>query len=720
MVLKYKNQEIGSENYVEHYKDFFVKKYSNSSQILQRSLQASKILGVNNPLLWKLNNTIMLLKGMEYAGMNAENSEKYRQIRKVAWKALAKVTAEVQKKIGLRGKQIDGMWGKTTSFAYARYMNKGEPTQSTRNIVAKSKEKHGYYVYNPKYSSSQIWAVYAVSRDIVGEALDQSLEQNIIRLHSMEMRLKGDPRVGKIKDRKEYTKLKGEYLALKRKILKKLTKQVKLAQKHMGVTANGNALTFYRQLKYKGFNFRKYFTDENYTFVFEKSKGRSKEIKYKVEDLSDNERRIIAERLEIKPQELKDEHISKYVADVRQEIGTQLWKAFEGIYGKEWHIDELASFHQGVEKFRNAGYSEGYVYRVFRGLNKVYNIKYFGRYSVKQLNWQYQHTDLTRGTPILNKIANPIVYFVNQYDHNGAYNTIKTPASSFIYETSSKRYIARKMEDIKENSPGIKVTVVISGHGSTSSITLGRNKKEGQLTLKDNETFTDMKGATELIVLDSCETGAKEVVSNEPKNELSKGTTQGSEEKGTSIASEIAETTEATVVAPGYSIVSTSIIRTSHGIDVVMATGSLNNILVNEVNAVTSYYNEVIAQDKTNLFYSLRQDNQGNLRRFEEYDKTMMTLDAALRVARKVGDKHIIYLPASMFNGSRVETYYGKGVQMRDGKKWVRIELSSKDYKEYKERVKFWKQVRGHIRGLIEAAGDSEYVFNKRYDRFNR
>jgi hypothetical protein len=194
-------------------------------------------------------------------------------------------------------------------------------------------------------------------------------------------------------------------------------------------------------------------------------------------------------------------------------------------YRDKWEEGRDLAFSAGIkfddrEVFMNFAYAKETIgAQKTRAIYREYGIEYFARYSKKELESLYEHIGEKEDNRPLLLIGN------NKSDYNGGFyadmetRTLLTERGKhnkynvIIFEAETEEEFYEKATKFGEKYFGISV-LIIGGHGSANSITLGPgDSEENQLDLSDIKELKKLHGLfaeNPIIILDSCSTGANE------------------------------------------------------------------------------------------------------------------------------------------------------------------------------------------------------------------
>ncbi|MCX8205827.1 MAG: hypothetical protein N3H30_01205 [Candidatus Micrarchaeota archaeon] len=190
----------------------------------------------------------------------------------------------------------------------------------------------------------------------------------------------------------------------------------------------------------------------------------------------------------------------------------------EQVYGRIPSDLEVFHFMGGLARLEQTGVKDQKAMEMMVMLNKRFGITHFSRYSGDSLLKQYSSVDWSTGALKIDPSKEQVLYFGNQYDHNGAYLQHGKMAVDpltyagkqvFIYEGEEEKQFFSACNEMNKSVPR-KYDVIIAGHGSSSGIWLGDRNRIGEraeLDLTDTQ-FSTLNGHTGKIVLAACSTGA--------------------------------------------------------------------------------------------------------------------------------------------------------------------------------------------------------------------
>lgn len=147
--------------------------------------------------------------------------------------------------------------------------------------------------------------------------------------------------------------------------------------------------------------------------------------------------------------------------------------------------------------------------QVVTGLYQNFGMRYFGRYSEEMLEQQHESIGGAERPPVL-------VIFPHS-DYNGAFyaearqfDRLLGTHNVIVYERADEQGFYQAVRDFRRRY-GATGTIIIGGHGTPTTITLGESNELGQLDLSDEAELRELgsvlrPGGT--VILDSCSTGA--------------------------------------------------------------------------------------------------------------------------------------------------------------------------------------------------------------------
>ncbi len=146
---------------------------------------------------------------------------------------------------------------------------------------------------------------------------------------------------------------------------------------------------------------------------------------------------------------------------------------------------------------------------VVTDLYRNFGMRYFARYTEEMLEQQHESIGGAERPPVL-------VIFPHS-DYNGAFyaearqfDRLLETHNVIVYEREDERGFYQAIRDFRRRY-GSTGTIIIGGHGTPTTITLGESNEQGQLDLSDEAELAEIgtvlrPGGT--VILDSCSTGA--------------------------------------------------------------------------------------------------------------------------------------------------------------------------------------------------------------------